>query len=142
MPHITNVIDLYILILVSSGDLSLDDRVPFQNFDFLLSVNGIQLLYRPSNVQCDWPERVECGSRPACDENDDNCHDNHATTPKPTVCEGIPCDHGDGFYPEGDCDQCFCRCVGGAHFETCCSPGLVFNPAKNQCDWTWNVNGC
>ena len=106
-------------------------------------MNGIQLLYRPSNNQCDWPNRVECGSRPACDANDENCHENHITTdrpPVPTVCEDIPCDHGDGFYPEGDCDQCFCQCVGGAHYEQCCEDGLVFNPAVNQCDWPENVN--
>merc|ERR1719412_2398975 len=59
----------------------------------------------------------------------------HITPPKPSICEGIPCDHGDGFYPEGDCAQCFCRCVGGAHYETCCAPGLAFNPAVEQCDW-------
>merc|ERR1719251_682573 len=25
--------------------------------------NGEQLLYRPSDVQCDWKERVECDDR-------------------------------------------------------------------------------
>merc|ERR1712154_377731 len=67
---------------------------------------------------------------------------NQITTAKPSICEGIPCDHGDGFYPEGDCAQCFCRCVGGAHYETCCAPGLAFNPAVEQCDWPANINGC
>jgi len=104
--------------------------------------NGEQLLYRPSDVQCDWKERVECDDRLVCDDNWENCHSNHITTPRPSVCEGIPCDHGDGFYPEGDCAQCFCRCVGGAHYETCCAPGLAFNPAVEQCDWPANINGC
>jgi len=106
--------------------------------------NGIQLLYRPSDVQCDWPERVECEDRPICDdmENDAECHDHHITTPRPSICNQIACDHGDGFYPEGDCAQCFCRCVGGAHYETCCAPGLAFNPAVEQCDWPANINGC
>merc|ERR1719219_3349425 len=104
--------------------------------------NGKQLLYRPSDIQCDWAERVECDDRQVCDDNWENCHSNHIATAKPSICEGIPCDHGDGFYPEGDCAQCFCRCVGGAHYETCCAPGLAFNPAVEQCDWPANINGC
>jgi len=105
--------------------------------------NGQQLLYRPEDVQCDWESRVECGDRPICDENDENCAPQpvHTTTPA-SVCNEIPCDHGDGFYPEGSCAQCFCRCVGGAHYETCCAPGLFFNPAVEQCDWPGNINGC
>ena len=61
-------------------------------------------------MQCDWSDRVECGDRPICDINDENCIDQpeHTTKP-PSVCEGIPCDHGDGFYPESSCAQCFCR---------------------------------
>lgn len=26
-----------------------------------------------SDNQCDWPERVDCGNRPICDDNDENC---------------------------------------------------------------------
>ena len=45
-----------------------------QNIELLhFTENGIQLLYRPSNIQCDWPERVECESRVICDKNDENC---------------------------------------------------------------------
>ena len=131
--------------LLSSNQISqlyyVLQSMPIVNCSHFL-VNGKQLLYRPSNNQCDWPERVECGDRPVCDKNDENCVEHHVTTPTPTVCDTIPCDHGDGFYPEGNCSQCFCRCVGGAHFETCCDTGLVFNPSTNQCDWSWNVNGC
>ena len=104
-------------------------------------VNGQQLLYRQSDVQCDWPDRVECGNRPWCDENGENCHENHITTSKPNPCDEIPCDHGDDFYPEGKCEQCYCRCVSGAHYENCCAPGLVFDPSKNQCNWPAEV-GC
>jgi len=105
--------------------------------------NGQQLLFRLSDVQCDWSDRVDCGDRPICDIHDENCipQPEHTTKP-PSVCEGIPCDHGDGFYPESSCAQCFCRCVGGNHYETCCAPGLFFNPEVNQCDWPGNINGC
>ena len=107
-----------------------------------ISANGLQLLYRESDNQCDWPDRVECANRPVCDENDANCDENHITTKPPTVCDKIPCDHGDGYYPEGPCTQCFCRCVGNVHYENCCAPGLVFNAINNLCDWPYNTNGC
>ena len=35
--------------------------------------NGVQLMYEPVKVQCDFPERVNCGSRPPCNECDDGC---------------------------------------------------------------------
>merc|ERR1712165_678761 len=37
--------------------------------------NGQQLLYNAAAVQCDWADRVNCGDRPICDENDENCED-------------------------------------------------------------------
>jgi len=106
------------------------------------SINGIQLYWFQAEMACDYPERVECGDRPVCDKDDKDCEDHHITTPKPSVCEGIPCDHGDGWYPEGDCEACFCRCVAGTHYEYCCPPSLVFNPDINECDFVSNVDGC
>merc|ERR1712212_1332779 len=123
-------------------------------------------LFDPVHGWCDFPGNVCCGDRDCdgrdCNDNcggpepgpfdcpepqgffpdEENCHENHITTPRPSLCDQIACDHGDGFYPEGDCAQCFCRCVGGAHYETCCAPGLFFNPAVEQCDWPGNINGC
>jgi len=43
---------------------------------------GVQLLYDHHHNYCDWPERVNCGSRPICDENNENCHDQEGTTPR------------------------------------------------------------
>ena len=40
-------------------------------------------MYRPSNIQCDWADRVDCGDRPICDKNDENCHGGPQTTPDP-----------------------------------------------------------
>ena len=57
-------------------------------------------------------------------------------------CCASTCDQGDGFYPEGDCAPCFCQCLDGVHYELCCSPGLVWNQALEQCDYTVNVEGC
>jgi len=36
-----------------------------------LCPNG--LVYEASKVQCDYPDRVDCGSRPTCDSCDENC---------------------------------------------------------------------
>ena len=108
--------------------------------DFL--VNGKQLLYRPSNNQCDWEERVDCGDRPICDKNDQNCREPHHTTQKPpSACDNVVC-QGNEFYPEGVCKKCFCQCHGGIADEMCCPNGLVFNPISNTCDWPFNINGC
>ena len=62
------------------------------------------LYYRQSNIQCDYPARVDCGDRPVCDNNDENCHDWHitTTTKRPSPCDGIECDHGNDYYPEGN----------------------------------------
>jgi len=102
------------------------------------------LYYRQSNIQCDYPGRVDCGDRPVCDNNDENCHDWHltTTTKKPSPCDGIECDHGNDYYPEGICKPCFCQCHDGVQDEICCQPGLVFNPATNTCDWPYNTDGC
>ena len=49
------------------------------NFYFILNsiiaVNGKQECFDEVNIWCDWPERVNCGNRPICDENDENCNE-------------------------------------------------------------------
>ena len=44
---------------------------------------GIQLLYDHHHNYCDWPERVDCGDRPICDENNQNCEGEDGTTSQP-----------------------------------------------------------
>ena len=39
-----------------------------------LVANGKQECFDEVNIWCDWPERVNCGNRPICDENDENCN--------------------------------------------------------------------
>ena len=36
-------------------------------------MNGKQECFDVDHKWCDWPERVDCGDRPICDENDENC---------------------------------------------------------------------
>ena len=39
----------------------------------IITVNGKQECFDEAHIWCDWPERVNCGNRPICDENDENC---------------------------------------------------------------------
>jgi len=120
--------------------------------------NGIQELYDPVNEWCDWPDRVECGERPICDANDENC-DVQPTEPPTTPYTGpstttrynkcgeygscTPSGNEGGYHSEGPCEQCFCQCVlGGIYEEVCCQPGLFFNPTTNLCDWDYNIDTC
>jgi len=32
------------------------------------------LVYESTKIQCDYPDRVDCGDRPTCDSCDENCH--------------------------------------------------------------------
>ena len=41
----------------------------------IIAVNGKQECFDEVNIWCDWPERVNCGNRPICDENDENCNE-------------------------------------------------------------------
>ena len=66
--------------------------------------NGVQLLYRPSNVQCDWPERVECGSRLVCDKNDNNCRKQQNTV-LDIFCENTTLPNG-ATCPESGLQAC------------------------------------
>ena len=34
---------------------------------------GVQMYYDPVNIWCEEPSKVDCGERPICDANDQNC---------------------------------------------------------------------
>jgi len=125
--------------------------------------NGKQECYDEVNTWCDWPARVNCGSRPICDKHDENCIEGTTvptvptdptatmgptTTPKPDRCAAYgPCqmspDTIGPYKAEGPCDQCFCQCVAAGYYdEVCCEPGLVFNEKISQCDWPFNIPEC
>ena len=65
--------------------------------DFLLSA-GKQELYDIGHNWCDHPERVDCGSRPICDKNDENCIEpDDKTTPTPPDFE---CPEPSGYFAD------------------------------------------
>ena len=72
------------------------------------SKDGEDLLYNADNVQCDFPNRVDCGERQVCDECDNNCHANECEDCHNDADCG-PADHHpddicvgrkDGWYPD------------------------------------------
>ena len=110
----------------------------------ILSENGQQLLYNAELIQCDYPERVNCGERPICDENDENCVEppEHTTKP-PNGCSHFgPCTENGELVAQGDCERCFCECAAGHYEEICCSQELKFNPVELYCDWPYNIATC
>ena len=114
-------------------------------FVFLLE-NGIQLHYNKEKIWCDWPEAVECGDRPVCDINDENCDEVKTPTNAPKgTCESLGhCsskDEGD-LKPLGPCESCFCQCSHQSYTQFCCPSGLVYNPDLGMCDWEWDTPGC
>merc|ERR1711971_1445876 len=109
---------------------------------------GKELLYNPDLIQCDFPERVDCGDRQVCDECDKNCHPNACKDCNNDADCG-PADHHpadicvgkrDGWYPDlFNCAKYWhCDAQKGTHFL--CANGLVYEPNKVQCDWPDRVN--
>jgi len=100
------------------------------------------LFYDPINVWCNFPEYVDCGDRPICNDCDEDCT-NQSTLPPPEQCDH-DCSVGppDGFFAEGCCENSYCRCVGGLGYLMHCDPALVFVEATAQCDWPANVPCC
>jgi hypothetical protein len=78
----------------------------------------IQLLYNENAVACEWPKTVECGDRPECDEDNEDCHDHHITTPAPV---DFDCPEENGYF--GDPKNCI--------YYYICSVGV---PRRQKCD--------
>ena len=61
-------------------------------------VAGLQEYYDPEHVYCDYQDRVDCGDRPICDKNDENCiePDDKTTTPIPD----FECPQPSGYFAD------------------------------------------
>jgi len=119
------------------------------------SENGVQLLYDHPHNYCDWPERVDCGNRPICDENNQNCDKEDATTSKYKTTTSVEekttgkendftCPDHWGYY--GDPKNCikYYICEEGIPTRMICQKEngiqLHYNEDNVWCDWPDKVN--
>jgi len=106
--------------------------------------DGHPMMYDLRYKGCNYDYLTDCGSRPVCDECNDNCGaTNPQTTATPT---DTPCGHEfdchgkpNGYYPDPYSCERFIVCEGGFAFPEYCPPGLFYDPALNQCGWPWEV---
>jgi len=63
------------------------------------SEDGRQTFYEPDLKRCDYDENVDCGDRPICDIDNENCYEEGQS-----VCAIADCSQ-DGFVAEGPCQQ-------------------------------------
>ncbi len=73
---------------------------------------------------------MDCGDRPICDEDDDNCGATSGGS-----CSEVICEEGE-MIELGPCERCLCQCTGdgeGEGDELCCSEDLVWDPSQGAC---------
>ena len=73
-----------------------------------------QLHWLQAKTWCDYPSNVDCGDRPICDENDENCVGGPDATDSPGggggSCSEFESEcQGNEIVDEGECEQCFCQ---------------------------------
>merc|ERR1711973_102199 len=102
--------------------------------------NGLQLLWRSEKVYCDYPDQVNCGNRPICDVNDENCRGGEGSggvTDEQCQLLLPQCPPGgaDGYLEVEKCNACACRCLGGSISATCpCTvPETYFDVEQVRC---------
>ncbi|CAH0588141.1 unnamed protein product [Chrysodeixis includens] len=120
------------------------------------------LLFNPSNDQCDWPENVDCGNRVIPDPDDDNSGNDNGGSDNGGSDNGGsdnggsgiggPCNCNPGeaskicsaensngtLIAHENCDQ-FYLCAHGLPVPLFCPENLLYNPYKEICDWAVNV---
>ena len=84
------------------------------NYYFL--EGGVQQLYDPDHVWCDYPNKVDCGDRPICDENDENCDEAPTTVTDPTAPTKAPfeCPEPSGYFADPNNCMKYYHCYEGA----------------------------
>ena len=97
------------------------------------------LLFKPEKQWCDYPENVNCGERPVCDDCDGNCVTN---SPPP-----IDCGHymnctgmADGYYPDPYNCRKYWHCYGGDGEHIMCDDNLVYDPVNVWCNFPESVD--
>jgi len=114
---------------------------------------GTQLLYDHHHNYCDWPQRVNCGDRPICDKNNENCHEQGETTTKPetttnhddetTENSDFDCPDAWGYYADPTNCIKYYVCQERVPIRMTCQIEngiqLHYNEDKIWCDWPDHV---
>lgn len=122
-------------------------------------------LFSEARGYCDYPETVDCGDRPLCNDDDEDCEErerrrvptghakhvpidplfdsDHVTTmATPEVCEGVECQEGDEIISFEPCSEFYCVCSNGVPYKQECADGTVYNPEVEGCDFPENNPEC
>merc|ERR1712180_523410 len=100
------------------------------------------LVFDVFNIWCDYPDRVDCGDRPICDECDNNCY---TMSPKPPTtpdcghlldCSNKP----DGWYADPYNCRKFWHCDHGEGQHHMCEKNYLYDPVHVWCDYPERVN--
>nr|CAB3507747.1 unnamed protein product [Spodoptera littoralis] len=106
------------------------------------------LLYNPEREYCDWEWNVDCSNRIKPDDisggnpNEDKGPDhlsggNSDPSQAPAICAA---EGSNGvLVAHENCNQ-FYKCYRGEPAALDCPPNLLYNPDKEYCDWSWNVD--
>jgi len=107
---------------------------------------GPGLYYEVDDVACDYPENVDCGDRPVCDDCDENCFTPTAGTPGgPSTapgcgakmsCQGVK----DGWYPNPSNCRKYFNCNGGSLTNFLCDGNLLYDENNIWCDYPESVD--
>ena len=57
-------------------------------------------MYDPEHTWCNYPNKVDCGDRPICDENDENCDEGTTSKPDPTGNPDFVCPEHQGYFAD------------------------------------------
>ena len=57
-------------------------------------------MYDPEHTWCNYPNKVECGDRPVCDKNDENCDEGTTSKPDPTGTPDFVCPEHSGYFAD------------------------------------------
>ncbi|XP_023946944.2 chitin-binding domain protein cbd-1 [Bicyclus anynana] len=108
------------------------------------------LVFNPVSEKCDWSYNVNCGNKTISEpEDDDNGNGGeNITTEKPEPVDNNPVDaneicaqeDSDGILVAHEYCNWFYNCFDQQPVAAKCPGHLVFNPVREECDWSYNVN--
>jgi hypothetical protein len=94
------------------------------------------LVFNDVDILCDYPNRVDCGDRPVCDECDNNCVE--PTTASPTVPDcghQLDCSNMTaGWYADEFNCRKYWHCADGVGEHFTCKDDMLYDPVHVWCD--------